>query len=251
MTDDIGLRLRRHREALGLDLDRVSEGTGVPRDYLEALEEGDHRRLPPGPYATAYVRSYRLFLKRIAQRGEDDTLGGTLSNEPSTWGTGMPPTPVPTPEGEDGPVLADPVVRKRPVPPLPETGEAVEPRVPLPLVRAIAAAAGLAFLLMLAVELSGEWSRWTAGVGGEPEVEVRMQLMRNARLKIWVDGELREDRLFGGREELRFVGRERVDVEVPGIEVVLIWFGDRTVSPLGQKGRARRLTFLAEPEVRG
>lgn len=252
MGEDIGLQLRRRREQLGLDLDQVSEGIGVPRDYLEALEAGEMRRLPPGPYATAYVRTYRLYLQRMSQRSDDDA--STLTLEPSTWGTGVPPTPVPTPEGDDGLPMRDPVVRTRPVPQpkraAPEPS--APPRVALPAVRAIAALAMIAFLSVFIIAARGELGRWSAVASQRgPVVEVQVLLMRNAKLRVWIDGALREDRVYSGSDVVRFLGRERVEVEVPGIEDVKFWFGEREVAPLGRRSTPRRLVFLAAPGSNG
>jgi hypothetical protein len=82
-------------------------------------------------------------------------------------------------------------------------------------------------------------------------IRVKLQLQRNASLVVWVDGTKRVERLFEGSEEVEFTALERIDVDIPSIEAVRVWFGDRRVSPLGRKGRPRRLTFIADEEGRG
>ena len=255
VAEDVGTQLRRRREGLGLTLEQVSEGTGVPRDYLEALETGERRQLPPGPYATAYARTYRSFLKRVARRMEDEP-GNTppLTVEPATTGKMFPSKSVPTPEGEDGPSMAQPVVRKRPVPQreVSEDGDR-RPRLPLPLVRAIAATASLLFCCLIVwqgyVEI--QRVRMADAAPSAHTIEVKVQLQRNARLTVWVDGRKRADRLFEGNELVSFVAKERVDIDVPGIEKVRLWLGERRISPLGRKGRPRRISFIADAGGQG
>jgi cytoskeletal protein RodZ len=59
MTDDnsvLGLAaVRRNR---GVSLQQISDSTKIGIRALEAIEQGDFRRLPGGIYATSYIRQY-------------------------------------------------------------------------------------------------------------------------------------------------------------------------------------------------
>lgn len=53
-----GRKLESAREQLGLTMEQVAALTRVRREYLEALEDMDAKRLPGRAYALAYLRSY-------------------------------------------------------------------------------------------------------------------------------------------------------------------------------------------------
>ncbi len=62
MWVEIGLQLKKAREALGLSFDDLQDKTRVPKSYLQALENGEFNKLP-GPF---YVRSYlRAFAEQV------------------------------------------------------------------------------------------------------------------------------------------------------------------------------------------
>jgi len=54
---DFGEQLRRAREARGVTLEAVSDGTRIALRHLEALERSDLGALPPGPFGKGYVRA--------------------------------------------------------------------------------------------------------------------------------------------------------------------------------------------------
>ncbi|GGJ04554.1 XRE family transcriptional regulator [Alicyclobacillus cellulosilyticus] len=59
---ELGMRLKRERERLGLDLGRVQAETKIRTRYLEAIEAGDWSVLPGEVYARGFVRTYARFL---------------------------------------------------------------------------------------------------------------------------------------------------------------------------------------------
>ncbi len=59
---DFGEKLRLAREARGVTLEAVSDGTRIALRHLEALERSDLGALPPGPFGKGYVRAYAKFL---------------------------------------------------------------------------------------------------------------------------------------------------------------------------------------------
>ncbi|MCB9678578.1 MAG: helix-turn-helix domain-containing protein [Alphaproteobacteria bacterium] len=54
----IGAKLRAAREARGLSLGDVSAQTRIPEPHLAAIEEDRLDDLPPGPYRSAWLRTY-------------------------------------------------------------------------------------------------------------------------------------------------------------------------------------------------
>lgn len=58
----LGRALRRARMAVGHDIPHVAKTLRIRPEYLEALEEGDHAKLPGRVYAIGFVRTYSNFL---------------------------------------------------------------------------------------------------------------------------------------------------------------------------------------------
>ena len=61
-SSGLGRVLRRARLATGLDLPDVAQQLRIRTEYLEALEAGDHGKLPGRVYAIGFVRTYSSFL---------------------------------------------------------------------------------------------------------------------------------------------------------------------------------------------
>lgn len=60
---EIGEELRRHRIALKLTLEKISKILKIRREYLEAIERGDFKKLPSTTYIIGYVKQYAQLLK--------------------------------------------------------------------------------------------------------------------------------------------------------------------------------------------
>jgi hypothetical protein len=58
VTIDIGKRLKRARESLGLTLEDLEAQTRIQRKYLQAIENGQFDLLPSPIYVRSYIRSY-------------------------------------------------------------------------------------------------------------------------------------------------------------------------------------------------
>lgn len=61
-SSGLGRVLRRARLATGYDIPSVAQRLRIRPEYLEALEEGDHAKLPGRVYAIGFVRTYSNFL---------------------------------------------------------------------------------------------------------------------------------------------------------------------------------------------
>jgi cytoskeletal protein RodZ len=57
---DFGTRMRRAREARGIELRQIADATNLSMRALEALERNDISLLPGGIYSRAFVRCYAL-----------------------------------------------------------------------------------------------------------------------------------------------------------------------------------------------
>ncbi|MGE0735575.1 MAG: RodZ domain-containing protein [Alphaproteobacteria bacterium] len=60
---DVGARLRRAREALGVDVGRAATDLKIREDFLVALEKSRYSDLPGTPYAIGFLRAYAYYLK--------------------------------------------------------------------------------------------------------------------------------------------------------------------------------------------
>jgi len=54
--------LRRKREELGLHLGEIAKKLGIKEEYLENLESGSYKELPPQVYVRGFIKSYAGFL---------------------------------------------------------------------------------------------------------------------------------------------------------------------------------------------
>jgi hypothetical protein len=238
VTAPRGRELRRRREALGLGLDALAEATGIDASYLEALEAEQARAIPPG-----YAARYAVVVDRHLSRCERHGTGFVqAASDPGTLAR-VPTGPIPTPEGLDAGPAPETEVRTRPVPQAEET-----PALSLETVRRLAMGFSVLFALVFVWQLTDEVRRTAAAPpppGPEP-IAVKMKLKRNARIRVSVDGVERENRIFAGANEVTFVGRREVALDVPDIGVVQLWMDGRPIRPRGRTGRARTLRFVAD-----
>lgn len=231
MTD--GATLRRRRERLGLSLEAVSAGTRVPLEYLRALEAGEAHRIPPGPYADRYAAAVDALLTRVATQGPV-----ALVSEPMPPSEGPPS--LPSVDGEDvTPSEVSVVTRAVPDAPPPQDG------IPFPLVRRAAIFALVLAGLFMGWDLLVRWQPWrSVGATGPDQLLVELKVRENARIVVRVDGILREDRVFAGKETAAWRGRERIEVDVPRLDLVSVAFEGRRIDPRGEQDRPRTLTFV-------
>lgn len=75
---ELGQQLREAREARGLSIDDVAQGTRIRPAYVRALEEERFADLPPPVYVRGFLRNYATFLGLDAEE-----LIGTLEQQQS------------------------------------------------------------------------------------------------------------------------------------------------------------------------
>lgn len=257
MVEGVGASLRNRREELGLSSAEVASALGLDRAAFAALEEGRRHAVLRPPLGATYLSAYATLLDAY-ERGEalPRARVGAAPVTPSVPGEGTPTffgserpsqagtdagratrlTEGVTYGGEAAPTWPDIELAERAAAPPAAEGLGWSQ------VRRLASASVVLAVLLLVVMLVVEL-RSPGFFTAEP-VEVRVQLQRNAHLKVWVDGALVDDRDFAGRAEGKWVGQREVALEVPAVEVVRIWFGDRVIEPRGRVGTPRRLVFL-------
>ena len=54
--------LKEHMELKGLNIKKISDSTGIPERYMEALVEGKNKNLPPAPYVRGYINKLAVVL---------------------------------------------------------------------------------------------------------------------------------------------------------------------------------------------
>lgn len=58
----IGVKFKESRSKKGLSLEEVSDATKIRKEFLEAIESSDFKKLPSSAYAIGFVRNYARFL---------------------------------------------------------------------------------------------------------------------------------------------------------------------------------------------
>lgn len=58
----IGTKFRESRSKKGLTLEEISNATKIRKEFLEAIENGEYKKLPSSAYAMGFVRNYARFL---------------------------------------------------------------------------------------------------------------------------------------------------------------------------------------------
>jgi len=89
----LGRVLKRARVSQGYEIPDVARTLRIRPEYLEALEEGDHTRLPGRVYAIGFVRSYATFL------GLDSAVAIERFKSEATLAHAQLQPPTPPPEG--------------------------------------------------------------------------------------------------------------------------------------------------------
>jgi len=144
--EELGKYLRQSRRRVGWDLDRLHGATGIPRPYIEALEEGHLEALPALAHVRGYVRSYAEALRLD---GDDLALALSrwLEDNPLPSSRRADRSRLPTPRRSD---------RQRQAPAWPVPSRWSEPWNTTRILKTLAGGAALLVLLaLLAAALSG------------------------------------------------------------------------------------------------
>ena len=222
------IELRNERERRGWSLDDVVSRTRIPRRYIEALEDGNHEVLPPGPFLRGFLRQYLEFL------GQDPDADQAA--------------PAQAHELDESPLdIGDPALQE-PTAELSSTSEEV------PLLRLVIAGFVLTLTIVLAIQLTARinapprsQSQVAALPVGAPQ-RVTISAIEDVRITATVDGEQVYAGRLQGRDALDLEGQERVTLDIDDLEKVQITYNKETLEPLHNLSRGRRLVFIRDDQ---
>jgi transcriptional regulator with XRE-family HTH domain len=214
--------LRHERERRGWSLDDVSSRTRIPRPYLEALEDGNHDVLPPGPFFRGYLRQYLEFLGQTDESEERTEADQTDLDQQIEQSVAQ------------------------------ATSAALESTQRVPMMRL----GVIGFLLTLVAVLGfNVYDRVTAtptttvnGVVvpiGPPHI-VRIKAIEDVHMAVITDGKLAYDKRLQGGSTLDFKAISKLELEISDLTRVRVHYNDKRIEPLGRQTRGRRLVFMHE-----
>jgi len=77
--ETIGAFLKQARVKKNISLNKVADDLCIRKIYLQAIEDNNHKELPPVPYGIGFVRSYAKYLglnvERVVQLYKDESVG--------------------------------------------------------------------------------------------------------------------------------------------------------------------------------
>ena len=78
-VETVGDFLKQSRVKKNITLNKVADDLCIRKLYIQAIEENNHKELPPVPYGIGFVRSYAKYLglnvERVVQLYKDETVG--------------------------------------------------------------------------------------------------------------------------------------------------------------------------------
>ncbi|MEX1012423.1 MAG: helix-turn-helix domain-containing protein [Waddliaceae bacterium] len=87
---ELGDRLKLKRKELGLSLKEIENSTSIRQNYLQAIEEGDLRKMISSVYAQGFIKQYASYLgediEKVIQSRPD--LFKSTSNQDFYYGIG-------------------------------------------------------------------------------------------------------------------------------------------------------------------
>ncbi len=212
--------LRYERERQGWSLDDIANRTRIPRTYLEALENGDHEVLPPGPFFRGYLRQYLEFL------GADDTE--RTEAEQSALDTQI----------EGSVALA--------------TSAAMATSQHIPLVRLVITGFVITIAIVLIQQVGHRIAtQGTVGPDGTPlpagpPHHLNIYAIDDVRLTVHADDEPPVKHTLRGTRSLSVDARHRLGIDISDLGRVSLTYNKEHIEPLGSVNRKRRLVFMHE-----
>ena len=214
--------LRHERERRGWSLDDVASRTRIPRQYIEALEDGNHDVLPPGPFFRGYLRQYLEFLgeadpEQERTEAEQDVVDQTIENQ---------------------------VARA--------TSAAMEQSQGVPLTRLVLAGFVLTLAITLALQVNHRLNSpaVVATAGGVvplgPPHHVRVYAVEDVNMEVTVDGKEAYKGIVKGTNGMEFEAANRLELDISDLTRVTLHYNDKRIEPLGSLSRGRRLVFIHE-----
>ena len=214
------IELRYERERRGWSLDDVANRTRIPRPYLEALEDGNHDVLPPGPFFRGYLRQYLEFL------GEDQ---------------------------DDEPLKADELDQQIENTVAAATSAAMESSQRIPLLRLVVTGFVLTLGIVLAMQVGhristhGETGPNGTPLPAGPPHNLTIYAVEDVKLNVVADGQEAFSSMLKGSSSRSFRANEKLEIDISDLGRVRLTYNDKRIEPLGSLSRERRLVFMHEP----
>jgi len=218
------IELRHERERRGWTLDDVADRTRIPRRYLEALEDGNHDVLPPGPFLRGYLRQYLEFLGQDPDAPTDDASAeGNVEGEDSHFDEDSDyPSPIP-------------------------------PRSEVPLIRLVVTGFVITLVIVLSLQLGERLitpspvavasnAGGTASIG--PLQKVRIHAGEDVSIQVTSDGEVAFTGTLPATETKEFESNRRIAVDIGDLRWVTIHYNGERIEPLGNLSKKRRIVFI-------
>ena len=214
--------LRYERERRGWSLDDVASRTRIPRQYIEALEDGNHEVLPPGPFFRGYLRQYLEFLGEAAEEVERTEAEQDIVDQ----------------------TIEDQVARA--------TSAAMEQIQGVPLTRLVLAGFVLTLAITLAVQVNQRLNApATLTATGEaiplgPTHNVRVYAVEDVNMEVTIDGKVAYNDTLKGTKGIKFEAADQLELDISDLTRVRLHYNDKRIEPLGSLSRGRRLVFTHE-----
>lgn len=218
------IELKHERERRGWTLEDVAERTRIPLRYLEALEDGDHEVLPPGPFFRGYFRQYLEFLGQDPDAQSPD--GPADEAAPSMDEDEEYPSPIP-------------------------------PREEVPLIRLVMTGFFITLLVVLTLQLSERLIVGETDLEGSPAPtsqqsltpptapqKVRIHAAEDVNLRVMADEEIAFSGVLPGSETKVIKAHQRIALEIGDLRWVTIHYNGERIEPLGNLSKPRRIVFI-------
>jgi transcriptional regulator with XRE-family HTH domain len=215
--------LRYERERRGWSLDDVASRTRIPRQYLEALEDGNHEVLPPGPFFRGYLRQYLEFLGEEVSEDERTEAQQDVVDE----------------------VIEGQVARA--------TSAAMESSQGVPLTRLVIAGFVLTLAMTLALQVNHRLNAPTIVptahgpiVAMGPPHKVNVYAIEDVEVEVTIDGHTSYNDTLRGTNGMEFQATNRLELDISDLTRVRLQYNNKRIEPLGSLSRGRRLVFIHE-----
>ncbi len=197
------------RAELGLELDAVATELRIPAAHLLAIELGEFSKLPEGPYATGWIRTYAAHLNVDAEP--------ILAVAAAQSSAGPTPLPMGAVRGAAG-------------------------------LMALVLAVLVGWQLSTLSSSPNPGDVVNVADADLPDQHLRLRIERGGRFVVLVDGEQVLDRALRPGEDLRFSGHERLELQLPAAESARVEYNGELVVPQGRQDVPRRLVFIDDSD---
>jgi hypothetical protein len=190
---------------------------------LEALEDGNHEVLPPGPFFRGYLRQYLEFLGEEVSEDERSEAQQDVVDE----------------------VIEGQVARA--------TSAAMASSQGVPLTRLVIAGFVLTLAMTLALQVNHRLNAPTIVptahgpiVAMGPPHKVNVYAIEDVKVEVTIDGHTSYNDTLRGTKGMEFQATNRLELDISDLTRVRLQYNNKRIEPLGSLSRGRRLVFIHE-----